>query len=536
MASKKPKRGGKRQANSNDEPSKTYAHAVAQAWRQQPKFNVVIPTIPSERGESRVITSPVHPAVARLRALQPSGAACIQLRHLRLKRRLQDVERHSMADQPVSPVKQQESATTREEMDFDDDAHEQETGTVSPLGHETPTKPTSPPMRKSVSFQEPEEEAPPQKPPRPMSPQQQAENTLIEAFPSIDTKVVKAVLNASGGKVEPAFNALLGMSDPDFQPEESAPAAPPRQPPQPTQRQPMSQLEADEMYARQLAEQYNSGAPRSQNTYNQREPARRGVNRQTQEEPEERNFFDDDLPEIGRNIQQGFMETQKRFNSWITNFKKSIDGEDSGDEDLYSPSQTGGSRQPTGRQNFGPSQSEQIRGIMKNSEAQQRRSTEANRYDADPHELGDDEFERLELRDDEAPPPQPPRTSSRQAPNPNLFKSTSARPPQSGPVDEVDAAERSTSPEGDKAKKWQPLTSVAPHPEEDNDPFSLGDDDDGDKNEDLRKEDSARLKEAARTSISAGAAVDANAKRPSASETSGTKNAEAEELLSGKKE
>jgi hypothetical protein len=42
-----------------------------------------------------------------------------------------------------------------------------------------------------------------------MSPQQQAQNTLIEAFPDIDTNVVKAVLVASSGKVEPAFNALL---------------------------------------------------------------------------------------------------------------------------------------------------------------------------------------------------------------------------------------------------------------------------------------------------------------------------------------
>jgi hypothetical protein len=42
-----------------------------------------------------------------------------------------------------------------------------------------------------------------------MDPQQQAETTLIEAFPDIDAKVVKAVLLASGGKVEPAFNALL---------------------------------------------------------------------------------------------------------------------------------------------------------------------------------------------------------------------------------------------------------------------------------------------------------------------------------------
>jgi len=54
-----------------------------------------------------------------------------------------------------------------------------------------------------------EDEAPPM-PPRPLNPQQQAENTLKEAFPSIDAAVVKAVLMASGGRVEPAFNALLG--------------------------------------------------------------------------------------------------------------------------------------------------------------------------------------------------------------------------------------------------------------------------------------------------------------------------------------
>jgi hypothetical protein len=45
-----------------------------------------------------------------------------------------------------------------------------------------------------------------------MSPQQVAQNTLVEAFPDIDSNVIKAVLVASGGKVEPAFNALLSMS------------------------------------------------------------------------------------------------------------------------------------------------------------------------------------------------------------------------------------------------------------------------------------------------------------------------------------
>lgn len=441
-------------------------------------------------------------------------------------------------------------------MDFDDNEHEQETGRVSPLGHETLTKPMSP-TRKNVSFQEPEEELPPAKPPRPLSPQQQAENTLIEAFPSIDTKVIKAVLMASGGQVEPAFNALLGMSDPDFRPEE---AAPPPRPPRPAQpRAPMSQLEADEMYARQLAEQYNStpGGPRPQNTYNQREPARRGPNQQPRpvyEKEQERDFFDDDLPEIGRNIQQGFLDTQKKVSSWISNFKKRIDGEDSDEEDLYSSSQSG-SRQNTNtivggrlgpRQDFGPSQSDQLYGIQKQAEMQQqqqrRRSTEANRYDADPHELGEEEFERLELRDDEStsPPPMPPRTSSRQAPNPNLFKPASApgvgvtRAPQSGPVDEVEAAGDVAA--GDpKAKKWQPLTSVAPHPDEE-DPFSLGDDDD-EKGEDTRKADTQRLKDAARNSISEGDGGDLEPKKTlEESGRSGSQNQEAIDLLGGKKE
>ena len=52
----------------------------------------------------------------------------------------------------------------------------------------------------------------PPKPPRPANPLQQAENTLKEAFPTIDAAVVRAVLRASGGNVEPAFNALLGTA------------------------------------------------------------------------------------------------------------------------------------------------------------------------------------------------------------------------------------------------------------------------------------------------------------------------------------
>ena len=81
-------------------------------------------------------------------------------------------------------------------------------------------------------------------------------------------------------------------------------------------------------------------------------------------------------------------------------------------------------------------------------------------------------------------------------------------PPQSGPVDEVDALYRNPSPNGQTTgvtggktgnKKWQPLTSVAPNPEpDDHDPFSLGDSDEEDaKTKDIKAEDTERLKKAA---------------------------------------
>jgi len=57
----------------------------------------------------------------------------------------------------------------------------------------------------------PVQDTPPPKPPRPLSPRSQAKATLVEAFPNVDEGVIEAVLVASGGNVEPAFNALLGI-------------------------------------------------------------------------------------------------------------------------------------------------------------------------------------------------------------------------------------------------------------------------------------------------------------------------------------
>merc|ERR1711881_179404 len=188
---------------------------------------------------------------------------------------------------------------------------------------------------------------------------------------------------------------------------------------------------------------------------------------------------------------------------------KKIDGED---EDEYGNPVPGQSSSQYQRQNFGPSQEAQMRGIRKMGE-QGRRSGDRERYDAEP-------------------PRRPPRPQA----NPDLFKPTPAVP--SGPVDEVDAlysqptppGERGPSPTAKTGKKWQPLTSVAPAPvADDNDPFSLGDSDEEEtKKTDLKPEDSERLKKSA--SISEGSAGKAGPELTEA-DKSGEKNKEAEELL-----
>ncbi|KAH9882221.1 hypothetical protein J1614_001393 [Plenodomus biglobosus] len=383
-----------------------------------------------------------------------------------------------------------ESPTTARELDFDDD---DDAPTASAHDAAASPPPASKSPKPGVRFNEEATEIPPPKPPRPVDPQVQAQNTLIEAFPDIDNNVIKAVLVASGGKVEPAFNALLSMSDPSFKAEE----APPPQPPRP---QPRSQLEQDEIYARQLAEHYQTQAG-----HGGQAPRRQGDDPRRQQRPgepdREHSFFDDDLSDIRKNIEQGFKETQKTVASWITNFTKKLDGEPD-NYDQYGnpvlPPRPGGQSSQQ-RQNFGASQSDQLYGIRKSSEA--RRSADHNRYDADNRVLGDD-FAQLEMRDNES---HPQRQSTRSPANPNLFKPTPVAPPQSGPVDEVDALYRNPSPNNQNAqsksggKKWQPLTSVAPHPEpDDHDPFSLGDSDDEDaKTKDVNAEATERLKNAA---------------------------------------
>src|SRR5271167_1933442 len=122
------------------------------------------------------------------------------------------------------------------------------------------------------------------------------------------------------------------MSDPDAVREPTPPPQPPRPTAQRVGSTPQSQLEADEQYARQLAEQYSAGGSYGTRNTSSGYSGQRG-RQQTGLKPNElqdgsHSFIDDDLPVIKENLRKGFLETQSKVNGWITNLKKKIDGED----------------------------------------------------------------------------------------------------------------------------------------------------------------------------------------------------------------
>lgn len=244
------------------------------------------------------------------------------------------------------------------------------------------------------------DDPPPPKPPRPVTEAQRNQQTLKEAFPSVELSVIKAVLTASGGRIEAAFHALLEMTDPEAAERDRPPPQPPRplaEPVGPTSTD-LSQLEADERYARQLAEHYENVGAYEARTANRgsRGHATAHGRQQTglgpQDDPYDRehSFLDDDLPVIKESLRKGFVETQDKVNTWFTNLKKKLDEQFDDEDERHGQ----GSSSLMGRP----------------SRDQARRSADYDRYDADPELLSDD-FAGMKFRSD----------GSKSNPNPCYF-------------------------------------------------------------------------------------------------------------------
>lgn len=99
-------------------------------------------------------------------------------------------------------------------------------------------------------------------------------------------------------------------------------------------------------------------------------------------------MFVDDLPVIRENIKKGFLETQSKFNGWVSNLRKKIDGDDGADYP---------NRPLHTEQGYNTRPSPQQYGSRRSGELE-RRSADRDRYDADPQVLGDD-FASLQIND-----------------------------------------------------------------------------------------------------------------------------------------
>lgn len=359
-------------------------------------------------------------------------------------------------ESPLKSYTGAESPTTVKPFDIDDDeVPESAVGAIE-----------APDLSRTVKL---DNDAPNQsqsREPQPVTPNLNAEETLKEAFPSIDLAVVKAVLRASGGHIEPAFNALLGMSDPEAA-QELSNNPPPSQPStvNGVGSTPLSQLEADERYARQLANQYRysnrSAALESSRNNSRGEFA--PVSGRSQNTQEERSFLEDDLPIIKDNLKKGFLETQNKVSNWITLLKKKIDGDD--DDDTH--------------QNYGSTSR------VNKFNDYGRKSDDFSPYDADPQVLGDD-FAGIQMHSDGTLASQTNKADKSQLKSIPIRLGTSYDTQKlinTSPQKENDSITKSSNSEPksvSKQSKWQPLSTVEPNPvsEADNDPFSLGDSDD----------------------------------------------------------
>lgn len=158
------------------------------------------------------------------------------------------------------------------------------------------------------------------------------------------------------------------MTDPDASKNEPEAVAPP-QPPRPRGQGQLSQMEADEIYARQLSEHFdNVGDYERRTSSRDQRPARQQRQAQWDDDDREHSFIDDDLPVIRENLRQGFYETQTKVNGWIDMIKKKI-------EENFDESQDQ------------PHQQQQQYGNYGRPGEPSRRSGD---YDADPQVLSDD--------------------------------------------------------------------------------------------------------------------------------------------------
>lgn len=169
---------------------------------------------------------------------------------------------------------------------------------------------------------------PPPMPKRPMSSTEKAIHELEEAFPNVEEKFVKMALIASEGRMDPAFNALLFISDPTSGVQVPSPRSNSRSGnshgaafDDSTRRQ----LESDEALAKRLARQYERGSSRRASERSGRRQSH-GYDKNgsiptwAKDDDSDRDELDDIYDSISKNVEN----VRTKFGSWVGGLAKKI--------------------------------------------------------------------------------------------------------------------------------------------------------------------------------------------------------------------
>ncbi|CAB16895.1 CUE domain-containing protein [Schizosaccharomyces pombe] len=252
------------------------------------------------------------------------------------------------------------------------------------------------------------EQSNPRLPRRPPYMAEKARATLKEAFPNTDDAIIRAVLAASGYKLEPAFNALLGLSDPQVAEEmeqaETSYAYDTAAHDDPVQRQ----LEEDERCARELANRYNSHRPeRRRKTNNDRRnyPPQNRTAKPNDNDGDDYSFFEDDLPVIKDTFMRGFQSFKQRSMEWVENIASKFDGEEEDDDDeKYSaPSKIYPSPRRSTAATLESAYEERPPSLPRRKPSRPGTAITLPPYESDPHMLNEKDFERLRLESSSSP-------------------------------------------------------------------------------------------------------------------------------------
>lgn len=365
---------------------------------------------------------------------------------------LDSIDDSSEKETTVATADKESSTSEENKQETTEESTKESKSADSTSETKSETKPESKKDRKTVSFkkeidsteevpineEEQDESVPPPQPPRPKDPTQQIIEDMKQAFPNIEEKYIIATLIASQGNPDPAFNALLYISDPTFKPE-----IPVYKPPISTSStgsigtggggggRNLKELTDDELLARKLQKEFELEDERNRRNRRRSSHERhRAAEQQRQRHyrnhqgdgDDELDDSPDEFEQIKETFTQGLEEAKSTLNGWVSNIAKRFEGNNDGNN-------------PQQRRNDNPKLFGALGGSSFNDN---KRKT--NRFDEDPEILSNDFHDGIRLQDNDDHGPS----------LPNRFKGELQS-------DTPTLASREKGP-SDK-KKWQPLES-----------------------------------------------------------------------------